>query len=133
MKVSLHTTQNLERFVCSNQKGKAIILGNGNAVGPMEGLLMSLAGCSTIDMIMILQKMRQKVKDIKVDIKGKRKDDNPRTFTKIKLCFTIIGEAKPKKVQEAIDLSLEKYCSVAKSLDPKIKVSGTFKIVKSKS
>lgn len=132
MKITLHTTQKLERFVCSNSKDQAIILGNGNAVSPMEGLLMSLAGCSTIDMIMILKKMRQKVKDIKVDVKAKRKDDNPRTFTKIKLCFTIIGEVKSKKAQEALDLSLEKYCSVAKSLDPDIKLSGTYNIIKVK-
>ncbi len=131
MKITLHTAQNLERFICTNANNNGIILGNGKeGVSPMEGLLMSLAGCSTIDMIMILKKMRQEVKDIKVEVKAKRKDTNPRSFTKIKLCYTIIGKVKSKKAQEAIDLSLEKYCSVALSLDKSIKIGSSFTIIK---
>ena len=65
MKVTLNSTD-LKTFHGSNANEQTITLGNGNAVGPMEGVLLSAAGCSTIDIVMILERMRQKLESIEV-------------------------------------------------------------------
>lgn len=129
MKITLHSSMNKERFVCTNEAGKAIVLGQNEAVGPMESVLMAIAGCSTIDLLMILKKMRQNVVDVKVSVKAKRRKEHPKTFKKIKIHYTIYGKAKNNKVEEAIDLSLNKYCSVSKMIEKSAKIVADYDIV----
>ena len=73
---------------------------------------MGLGGCSSIDVVMILQKSRQDIRDCVVEISAQRADQEPKVFTEIHLHFVVSGKAlDPKRVAHAIDLSAEKYCS----------------------
>jgi putative redox protein len=130
MKITLETTDYLQHFVAKNESGHSIQLsGDGTATGPMQAVLMAVAGCSTIDIVMILEKMRQEVKDIKVEVKGTRRDEIPRLYTKINLHYKIYGNVKAKKAEQAIASSLETYCSVSKMLEKEVEITGTFEII----
>ena len=75
---------------------------------------MGLGGCSSIDVVMILQKSRQDIRDCVVEISARRADQDPKVFTEIHLHFVISGKAlDPKRVAHAIGLSAEKYCSAS--------------------
>lgn len=129
MNITLQTTTDLNTFEGINSKGQTITLGNGTAVGPMEALLMAAAGCSTIDVIMILEKMRQGVKDVKVEVEGKRRDEIPKTFTHIHLHYMVYGDVKDSKVKQAVDSSLEKYCSVSIMLGKAAEITSSYEII----
>jgi putative redox protein len=89
----------------------------------MEVLLMSLAGCSSIDVISILKKMKQEVTDYDVEVMAERKDEVPSIFTKIHMNFIVKGNDLNKdKVQRAVQLSAEKYCSVSKTFDKMVAI-----------
>ncbi|ADC90162.1 OsmC family protein [Thermocrinis albus DSM 14484] len=80
---------------------------------PMELILVALAGCSGVDVANILRKKRQKVKDIRIEVLGTRREEHPRIYQHIKLKYIIVGEGiDPKAVDQAIELSVNKYCSV---------------------
>lgn len=97
---------------------------NASAPGPMLHLLLAAASCSAADVVDILAKMREKLEHLDVEAWGDRRDDPPRRFLAIRLKFRVRGEALSEaKVRRAIDLSLEKYCSVMHSLAPDIPVS----------
>jgi putative redox protein len=127
MKVTL-TSDDLKTFHGSNIKEQTITLGNGNAVGPMEGVLLSAAGCSIIDIVMILEKMRQPIESIEVQVEGTRQDAIPRIFTHMHLHYILKGNLKDKKVKEAVDLSIDKYCSVVIMLAKAIEISTSYEI-----
>ena len=75
---------------------------------------MGLGCCSAIDILLMLKKMRANVKDFKINIDAERAEEHPRVFTKVNLEYIFSGEnIKPKDVERAIKLSMEKYCSVA--------------------
>jgi len=129
MKVTL-TSDDLKTFQGSNVKEQGITLGNGNAVGPMEGVLLSAAGCSTIDIVMILEKMRQPIESIEVQVEGTRQDAIPRIFTHMHLHYILKGNLKDKKVKEAVNLSIDKYCSVVIMLAKAVEISTSYEISK---
>ncbi len=92
--------------------------GNNEGVRPMQMLLMALAGCSAIDVIGILKKQRQQLRDLNITVDGERetgKDAN--VFVKIHVHFAFTGDVEKEKAERAVKLSLEKYCSVAKTLE----------------
>lgn len=128
-KVTLHTTENLEKMVCHNENGSEIVLGLKDQVGPMQAVLMSIAGCSTIDIIMILQKMRQEVIDIKVSVDGTRAEEHPKVYTHVQVHYTLYGKIKEAKAKEAIELSLEKYCSVSLMIAKSAEITSSFEVV----
>ncbi len=81
---------------------------------PMEFLLAGVAGCTAVDVVMILQKQRQKVSGVEVEISGARATDYPMVYTDVDLLYIIQGQdIDPKAVQKAIELSEEKYCSAS--------------------
>jgi len=130
MKVKLQSTDSLQNYAAFNEQGKGLFLGNdGKAVGPMQAVLMAAAGCSTIDIVMILEKMKQPLKNIEVDVDGTRRDEIPRTYTAIHFHYKLTGDLDKKKVQRAIDLSLGKYCSVSKMLEKSAKITSSFEII----
>jgi len=87
-------------------------------VRPMQMLLMGLAGCSAIDVIGILKKQRQDVKDYKMIVNGDREaGKEPSLWQDINIEFHIYGDIDPDKAQKAVDLSVTKYCSVAATLE----------------
>ncbi len=132
MKINLKNGNSLEHFVATNDKGHQIELsGDGSAVGPMQSVLMAVAGCSTIDIVMILKKMKQPLEGIEVEVEAERREEIPRIFTKINLHYKVSGNVNPDKMKRAMELSLEKYCSVSKMLEKTVEITGTFTIVPS--
>lgn len=112
-------------FEASNAAGNTVHIDAGAAIGgtgkgarPMELLLMGLAGCSGIDVIMILNKQRQKITSFEVEVVGER-DDKPGAtpFKDIAIRFHLRGDIEEAHLKRAIALSMEKYCSVAKTFE----------------
>ncbi len=117
-------------FEAMNADGKTAMIdgppslgGENKGVRPMEMVLMGLAGCSSMDLLLILQKQRQSPEDIDVTVKGTRVDAVPAVYSDIHMHFEVSGEVTEKKLQKAADLSVEKYCSVVKMLEPTVKIT----------
>ncbi|WP_461451888.1 OsmC family protein [Mucilaginibacter sp.] len=92
--------------------------GQDFGVRPMQMLLMGLAGCSAIDVISILKKQRQEVRDYKMIVNGDRESNKePSLWKNINIEFHIYGDVDVDKAQKAVDLSVKKYCSVAATLE----------------
>ncbi|KEQ17473.1 OsmC family protein [Endozoicomonas numazuensis] len=110
-----------ERFLGLTDSNNSVVMDADKSVksapSPMELILMGLGGCSSVDVIGILEKARQKVVDCHVDIQAERADSVPAVFTKIHLNFVVKGTAiKEAHVKRAVELSADKYCSVAMML-----------------
>jgi len=80
---------------------------------PMEMAGLSVVGCSSIDILTILDKQKQTVNDFSATIDGERAEDPPRVFTDLHMHYELTGNVDPSKVRRAIELSLDKYCSVS--------------------
>ena len=119
------------------QSGHQVLMDRSPEVGgqnlgarPMEMLLLGLGGCALIDVILILRKSRQAFSDIRVEINADRADTIPAVFTRIHLHFVVTaGEIDPKRVDRAISLSAQKYCSASKMLDSVAEISHDFEIL----
>jgi len=118
------------KFIATNAAGATGVidgpaeLGGENAgLRPMETLLAAMAGCSSMDVIKILKKQRQHLERLEVEVEGERTDAVPAVFTKIHLRFKGYGPIDPKKLQKAVELSIKKYCSVSKMLQPKVEIT----------
>ena len=85
-------------------------------LSPMESLLASLVTCMGADVVHILRKMKTDLRGLSIDARGERNPEPPRFYRKIDLSFTVVGEVPLDKIERAIDLSREKYCSVLHSL-----------------
>jgi putative redox protein len=112
--------------VCQIGASKSIG-GDESGFRPMQLLLAALAGCSGIDAVNILKKSRVDFSSLDIEVEGDRMDDTPSPFTNIKVKFILQGskEIDQAKAEKAVSLSLEKYCSVAASLDPSISVTAS--------
>ncbi|RUM29064.1 MAG: OsmC family peroxiredoxin [Aquifex sp.] len=88
------------------------ILVGEKALKPMELLLASIGGCSGVDVYHILKKKRQEVKNIQIRVKGKRRNTHPRIYEEIEIKYIAIGKVEEKALEQAVKLSVEKYCSV---------------------
>ena len=98
----------------------SIILGEGG-ISPMKLLLLSVAGCTAYDIVMILQKMREPIEGLEVEISGERREEHPKIYHKVHLHYKIYGNVKEEKAKRAIELSQDKYCSASAH----VKLSGT--------
>lgn len=90
----------------------SVILGEGG-ISPMKLLLLSVAGCTAYDVVMILQKMREPVKGLEVEISGERREEHPRIYKRVNLHYKIYGDVDEEKAERAIKLSQDKYCSAS--------------------
>jgi putative redox protein len=91
--------------------------GHGDGLRPMQTVLAALCGCSAVDVISILKKQRQPLSDLLIKVDGERqKGVEPALWEKIHLLFQITGDVDPAKASRAVQLSIEKYCSVAETL-----------------
>jgi putative redox protein len=123
-------------FMAESQSGNTLLMSSGansggkdSCVSPMEMLLLGLGGCSSIDVLMILKKARQAVTDCEVKLTGERFDGVPATFTALNCHFIVTGnDLSDKQVERAIDLSFEKYCSVAMMLRDKAPITWSYEI-----
>jgi putative redox protein len=107
------------KFAGTSNSGKSIIMdasadmGGGSAVTPGEMVFLALGGCTGIDVVSILNKMRVSFRDLKIDIEGQPVDTYPKTYKWIKITYHIFGAADKDKARQAVALSQEKYCSVS--------------------
>ncbi|GAB3551730.1 OsmC family protein [Spirosoma fluminis] len=103
--------------------------GHNAGARPMEMLLMGLAGCSAIDVILILNKQKQRIDDFRLKVDGLReKGATPAPFKKIHITYLLKGELNAEKVRRAIDLSMDKYCSATAQFRPSAEITYSFEI-----
>ena len=101
----------------------------GRAFTPMELFLVALGGCTAMDFKWILSKQRQRVDQLEISVRGKRRDEDPRYYEKVDLNYTVVGpEIRKDAVERAIRLSQEKYCSVRAMLKDSIKLNISYTI-----
>jgi len=98
------------------------------APGPMEMLLGALGACTSVDVVMILAKKRQKLTSLEIAISGERASEPPSVWTKIEMVYRLAGDLEPKAVRDAIELSQFKYCSVAAMLRKTAEITYRFEI-----
>lgn len=111
--------------------GKNNIGGLEGGLSPMQLLIAGIGGCSAIDVMSILEKQKQNLTDLKVEVDADRQklDAGYSEFKTIHLHFILSGDLDAKKVERALDLSISKYCSVSKALEKSSEISYDYKIV----
>ena len=110
--------------------GPSEIGGENLGVRPMEMLLLGVAGCTMIDVVTTLKKMRQDLMHLKTKVNAERADDHPKVFTEIHIQFELKGKDLDSiKVEKAITLSAEKYCSASIMLGKTATITHDFEIV----
>ena len=103
--------------------------GHNAGARPMEMLLMGLAGCTAIDVILILNKQKQTIEDFRLKVDGLReKGATPAPFKKILITYLLKGELNADKVKRAIDLSMDKYCSATAQFRPTTDITYSFEL-----
>ena len=124
-------------FLGEAESGHSVLMDGAPEIGgrnlglrPMEMVLMGAGGCTALDVVMILKKSRQEVSDCMVEIEADRAKEDPRVFTRIHYHFILIGnDIKPQKVERAINLSAEKYCSASIMLGKTAEITHDFAIL----
>jgi putative redox protein len=124
-KIELNRLNDAFHFSAENENGNTVHLdaspdigGTNQGMRPMQSLLAAMGGCSAIDIINILKKQRQDLKDMKITVTGEReKDAVPSLYVSVHAHFRFYGALDNDKVEKAIKLSLEKYCSVSRTLE----------------
>lgn len=121
-------------FVGITPGGRALVLDTdsqrSSAPSPVELLLVALGSCTATDVASILKKKRQQITSYSVEVSGERRTEYPRSYTSMKVHHILTGRAvSPEAVAHAIELSENKYCSVAATLKPKVEIQTTFEII----
>src|SRR5919199_6927037 len=102
----------------------------GSAATPMELLLVALGGCTAVDVISILKKKREQVTDYRVEVRGTRREEHPRAWTRMEVRHLVRGRnVSERSVASAIELSETKYCSVAATLRPGVEIVTSYEII----
>jgi len=121
-----------EMFLGTSESGHAVLLdanGGNLAPSPLENVLISLGCCSSVDVVSILKKARQNISGCQVEISGQRVDTVPKLFSDIHLHFIIEGnDVSEKHVERAVNLSADKYCSVALMLNKGVNITHDYEI-----
>jgi len=138
MNINLIRKSGKFNFEAENESGftveldaKVAIGGEGKGFRPMEMLLVGLGGCSGIDMVNVLTKQKEPLDDIKIAINATRKDEEmPPIFDEINIHFDLYGNLSTAKVERALALTFEKYCSVSNILGRSAKIKFTYEINK---
>ena len=115
-----------------NMDGAPEAGGRNPAPRPMELMLAGAGGCTAFDVVLILQRSRQNISACEVSLQAERAETDPKVFTKINLHFTVKGkDLDPSKVERAINLSHDKYCSATAMLGKTAEITHSFEIVQS--
>ncbi len=125
------------QFVGEASSGHAIVMdgdpesgGNNTGLRPMELLLIGLGGCSGMDVASILKKKRQDLRGLEINVKGEKAENYPKRFTNIDIEFVLTGrDLSDEAVKRAIDLSMEKYCSVKATMEGSARINFSYRIV----
>jgi putative redox protein len=131
MRVTLNRQNRAVHFEAVTDTGGRVPIDGAPAVGgqglgarPMELLLAGIGGCSGIDIVSILAKMRQPLEDLVITVDAEREEGRePALFTSIHVHFAVTGPCDPERVAHAVQLSMEKYCSVARILEHTAKIT----------
>lgn len=132
--VNLQWVKN-QLFVASDSNGHSFSIGRSPdapaqwiGIKPSDLLLLSAAACSSWDVVEIMGKQRQPLRDLQVRCTGEQMSDPPYTFTKIHIVYTAYGPVDPDKLDKAIHLAEDKYCSVISTLRLGVPVTSEFEI-----
>jgi putative redox protein len=138
MKIHLKRVNDTVLFEATNARGHSVLMEGSATIGgedvapsPTELLIMSQAGCTAIDIVELLKKMRQPLTHIEIDSEAERAQDMvPKLFTHIHLHYKIYGDVDPAKAEKAISMSIDKYCTVSKMIDHIAKITHSFEIIR---
>lgn len=130
MKISTHWLEG-QKFNATTEQGHTIEMdGNGEAPSPMQLILAAVGGCSSIDVVMILERGRNEVLDCRCELTAERADSAPAVFTKIAAHYIVEGrQLKDATVKRACELSIEKYCSAALMLNKSVDISFSYEVI----
>ena len=136
MKATVRWVQDV-MFLGESGSGHAVVMdgapdagGRNLGVRPMEMLLLGLGGCTAFDVVMILRRGRERVTDCVVEMDAQRAETEPKVFTQITMRYRISGRGlDPKKVERAVNLSAEKYCSATAMLAKTAQISHEIQII----
>jgi len=125
------------QFVGEAESGHAIIMdgtpdvgGSNTGLRPTELLLIGIGGCSGMDIVSILKKKKQDVKGVEINVDGQKAENYPKKFTEIGIEFVIRGKnISEEAVKRAVQLSMEKYCSVKATLEGSAKINYSYTII----
>lgn len=138
VKIELNRLNDAFHFSAENESGNIVHLdsspesgGTNQGMRPMQMLLAAMGGCSAIDIIQILKKQRQELKDLKITVTGEREQNViPSLYKTVHAHYKFFGNLDADKVEKAISLSLEKYCSVSQTMEKAgAKVTSSFEII----
>jgi len=124
-------------FIGESGTGHTIVMdgpeelgGHGTGMRPMELLLLGMGGCTSFDMVQMLKKGRQDIRDCVVEIESERSDEIPKVFTKIRVHYKVTGKnLKEAQVKRAVELSTEKYCSASIMLGKTAEITHDYEII----
>ena len=124
-------------FVGESGSGHAVVMdgapeagGRNIGVRPMEMMLLGLGGCTAFDVVMILERMREKVTALDIGLEAERAAEDPKVFTHVKIIYKLTGHGlKPANVERAINLSAEKYCSASMMFGKTATIEHAFEII----
>lgn len=136
MEITLNRLNDDVHFEAVSEQGLSIQLDGTPEIGgveggvrPMQAVLMSMAGCSAIDVVTLLKKMRQPLEDIQIKVKADRVDTIPRVFKAIHIHYILKGAMEEDKVEKAVSMSVETYCSVSKMLEKAADITYSWELV----
>ena len=140
MKARVKWVENVT-FVAESGSGHAIVLdgapeagGRNLGVRPMEMLLLGLGGCTAFDVVHILRRGREEVTDCVVEVEAERAETDPKIFTRIHMHYRVAGRGlAPAKVERAIALSAEKYCSASAIMAKTATITHDWEVVEEKT
>lgn len=132
--MTLHLTQNGDgiHFTGSNDDGYELTIRSSDeqtGISPMEMTALSVGGCSSIDVLLILDKQQQSVDHFEAEVDAQRDEDGtPAVFTDIHVHYRVEGNIEPDKMRRAIELSLDKYCSVSHMIESTADITYSFAV-----
>ena len=132
-KATIHFAEN-DFFVGITPSGHAQTIETDSqrhsAATPMELLLLALGGCTGVDVISILRKKRQQITDYRIEVSGERREEHPRAYTRLFVKHIVRGRGVSRDaVERAIELSDQKYCSVAATLRGTAEIITSYEII----
>lgn len=136
MQINISRKNKAYHFEAVNEQGNTLQMDANPAIGgenqgfrPMQTLLAGLGGCSGIDMISILKKQKEPVEDLKISIDAQRfEGQEPALFETINIEFHVFGAVNEAKIQRALQLTFDKYCSVAQILNKTAQINFSYKL-----
>lgn len=136
MKVTLKRLDDAFHMQAANEEGLTVesdgspaIGGKNQAMRPMQMVLAALGSCSSIDVIHLLNKQRQPLEDIEIELTAQRADAVPAVFTDVQVHYKLYGPLDEKKVERACRLSMEKLCSVSKMLEKAVNITWSYEMM----